>query len=451
MKRQKIYEGIMVLAIAGIYFFSFFQRVAVPGTIFNDLQSEFSISAAEVTRLSAVYLFIYAAMQPFVGMLADRFGGIKVLLLSGILLCIGSIAFPLSSGIMSLYCSRALVGVGASAMYLCMIKEADLSFGGKNFVPILGVLCLIGYSGGLAGTRPFRIVVEGVGWRHACMFIAMLSCLVLLITWAASCKVKRKNERRKDDGIWNRIFTVTKNPLNYPVFLTTALTFAIYFSLQATIGPKFIEDICGVSPLISSGYTFIMMLSTMAMLFFSGFISRVLGNKRRVFLLFSGLSTMIAILMFLVGIIFRMPLPFYLPAYILLALAAGTTPVLVSLTKEINSSDNVAIAIGLLNTSAYVMVAIFSQLIGVVLDRFSGSANIIGKNMVYPSEAYITLFVILLGFSVIAFIASIYSRETNGENIYMVHQRGEPELFCHSLGRKRLGRRNEDTGFQERG
>ena len=63
-KQGKIGVGI-VLAIAGLYFFSYFQRVAVPGSIFNDIQSEFLMTASEVTKLSAIYLFLYAAIQPF--------------------------------------------------------------------------------------------------------------------------------------------------------------------------------------------------------------------------------------------------------------------------------------------------------------------------------------------------------------------------------------------------
>ena len=82
MPGRKTFEAAMILAMAGLYFFSFFQRVAIPGAIFNDIQTEFSISAEEVTRLSAIYLFVYAVMQPFAGLLADRFGGVRVVVVS---------------------------------------------------------------------------------------------------------------------------------------------------------------------------------------------------------------------------------------------------------------------------------------------------------------------------------------------------------------------------------
>ena len=181
----------MVLAVTGLYFFSFFQRVAVPGTVFNELQEQFALSAAEVTRLSAVYLVVYAAMQPFAGYLADRFGGIRVAVASGALLCVGSGLFPLSQGEWGLYLSRALVGLGASTIYLCLVKETDHYFGGRNFAPFFGFLCMLGFSGGLFATRPFRMLVEGIGWRQACLAAAAVTAAMLAAAWALMRKVGR--------------------------------------------------------------------------------------------------------------------------------------------------------------------------------------------------------------------------------------------------------------------
>lgn len=417
MFSKKTYEAGMILSVTGLYFFSFFQRVAVPGPIFNDIQSEFLISASGVTALSAIYLFVYAAMQPFAGYLADRFGGIRVVLLSGVLLCLGSILFPLSGGVWGLYLSRALVGVGASTMYLCLVKETDHYFGGKNFAMIFGLLCLLGYAGGLAGTRPFRLLVENIGWRNSCMAVGIATCCVLLAAWALKCKVNRKDEIIKTNHIFNSMATVFKNRLNYPLLVTIPLCFSIYFSLQATIGQKFLEDFCGITAIESANYTFTMMLFTMSGMFLSGFISRMLGNKRKCFIIFNAVATMLAMLLLLCGIILKLPVYFFFIPFILSASAAGCTPVNATFMKEINPPGNVAISIGIFNTVVYIMVAVISKLTGQVLDFFKGSAIITAKSTIYPSSAYMTLFGIMLAISVLAFVSSLYCRETSGNNI----------------------------------
>jgi cyanate permease len=417
MPGRKTFEAAMILAMAGLYFFSFFQRVAIPGAIFNDIQTEFSISATEVTRLSAIYLFVYAVMQPFAGLLADRFGGVRVVVVSGILLCVGSLLFPLSQGEWGLYMSRALVGLGASAMYLCLVKESDLYFGGKNFAPILGFLCLLGYCGGLAGTRPFRMMVEGMGWKNSCLIVAVASCLVLMLTWMIMQRIGRKYTPQKEERLWSSTIDVLKNRLNYPIFITVSLSFSIYLSLQATIGPKFLEDFCGITPLQSSGYAFIMMFCTMASLMISSILSRLLNNNRKSFLVFNGFATLTATMLLLFGTIFHASPQCFLTAFILLALASGTSPVVVLMIKEMNPPEKVAVSIGILNAAAYVMVAIMSQVIGKVLDIFKDSATITEKSIIYPASAYITLFSILLLVALVGAAASFYSRETNGKSI----------------------------------
>ncbi len=417
MPGRKTFEAAMILAMTGLYFFSFFQRVAIPGAIFNDIQLEFAVSAVEVTRLSAIYLLVYAVMQPFAGLLADRFGGVRVVVVSGILLCTGSLLFPMAQSEWGLYLSRALVGLGASAMYLCLVKESDLYFGGKNYAPILGVLCLLGYCGGLVGTRPFRLLVESIGWRNSCLIVAFASCIVLLLAWLIMQRIGRKYVPQKEARLWSSTIDVLKNSLNYPIIITTALSFSIYLSIQATIGPKFLEDICGISPLQSSGYTFIMMLCTMGMLALSGILSKLLNNNRKGFLIFCGAATLTASLLLLLGTIFLASPRFFLVSFILLALAAGSSPVVVLMMKEMNPPEKVAVSIGIMNASSYIMVAVMSQVIGLVLNLFKNSIIVTDKARIYPQSAYITLFSILLLVSMVAVAASFYGRETNGKNL----------------------------------
>ena len=407
----------MVLAITGLYFFSFFQRVAIPGSLFNDLQSEFMMSAAEITKLSAIYLFVYAAMQPFAGHMADRLGGIKVTLVSGILLVIGSTLFPLAEGKWGLYGSRALVGLGASTMYLCMVKETDRYFSKRNFAPIFGILCVLGYTGGLLGTRPFRMLVEEFGWRHACMAIAVATAAALIVAWQLMRKTVREKEAHSDAPLWSSMAVIMRNKLNYPVVTTIPLCFSMYFSIQATIGPKFLQDFCGLSSLTASNYTFCMMLAIMATLLLSGFLSKQIGNRRKVFLVFNGVATLVAMTTIVLGILFKFPPTVFLLAFILSAVAAGCTPVNAAFMKELNPPEYVAVSVGIFNAATYVVVALMSQGVGLILDCFKSQTTMVNKIMVYPPSAYLTLFGTFVGFSAIAVLVSWFSRETHGRNI----------------------------------
>jgi MFS family permease len=158
----------------------------------------------------------------------------------------------------------------------------------------------------------------------------------------------------------------------------------------------------------------------MSGMFLSGFISRLIGNKRKCFIIFNAVATSLAMLLILSGISLKLSAAFFFIPYILSAAAAGCTPVNATFMKEINPPGNVAISIGIFNSVVYIMVAVISKLIGQVLDIFKSSAIITAKSTIYPPSAYITLFSIMLAISLIALVASLYCRETNGNNIYPV-------------------------------
>jgi hypothetical protein len=91
---------------------------------------------------------------------------------------------------------------------------------------------------------------------------------------------------------------------------------------------------------------------------------------------------------------------------------------MVSMIKETNDPNNVGASVGLLNTSAYLGVALVTFFIGKILDLFS--ATITADHIaVYPASAYLTLFTVLLLLTVFATIIGAYSRETYGKNLVM--------------------------------
>ena len=426
MNRTQRTEVTIVLAMAGLYFFSFIQRVGIPGAIFNDLQSELNIDAVVVARLGSIYLFVYAVMQPFVGLFADRWGGIRVALASGLLLVIGATLFPLSHDVAALYSSRVLVGLGASAMFLCLYKEADLAFSGRYFTVIVGILLLVGYCGGLAGTRPFRMLVDSGGWRTACLILAAGTAILLALTWWFGRKVERDFYPQVVGSPVRNMVAVLTNRLNYPLLISFSISVGVSLCLQMMIGQKFIEDFCGVTALEASGLTFVMMLFTMATLPVCGLVSDRFGNRRLPFLIFAAVATLTGVLLILVGIHCKMPPGYFLCAFIPPALCSGCAPVIQSMMKEQNPPDAVATSIGVANAATYVMIAIITQMAGQVMDLFNSQAVITTKARVYPPSAYVALFSILLALSLVALIASCFGHETSPSVIQANKLAGQP-------------------------
>jgi len=64
------------------YATSYFQRVAVPGTIFDRLLVD-GLTGVQIAGIGASFTYTYAFFQLVIGILADKYNGTRVILAGG--------------------------------------------------------------------------------------------------------------------------------------------------------------------------------------------------------------------------------------------------------------------------------------------------------------------------------------------------------------------------------
>ncbi len=406
-----------LLAMCAIYFFSYFLRAGIPGTIFDEIQSDMALSASAVAMLGAMFTYVYGGMQVVVGVSVDRTGGQRALLFGGVIMAVGALLFPLSHSIATLYATRILTAFGASFMYLCIVKEVDLLFDKRHFAAIVGVVTSVGYMGAIAGTLPFERTVSVFGWRGSLIGISVLLVVCLALTFAAlrGCNHFTPVSRRVSLA---PIMAVLRNPESRPLLICGLINYPIYFVLQAVLGKKFLEDVTGLSPSASATFVMLMIVASAVMSFIGGVALRWMGHRRKPaaiaesVLVFAGSGFM------LTGVLAHAPGWFFLVPYFLFALSIGCGAAYVALMKELNHPDSVGVSIAVYNGTAYIGAGMVGNLAGVVLDLFRGQAIVSSARTIYPPAAYATLFGILTVLSVVAVVAIARVRETRGESVY---------------------------------
>ncbi|HOJ40963.1 MAG TPA: MFS transporter, partial [bacterium] len=266
--------------MCSLYFFSYFHRIAVPGTIFNEIQETFVLSASGVASLGTICLYIYGFMQFFAGLLADALGALKVLLVGAGLLTAGSFAFAGAPETGTLFASRALVGFGASLIYVCLFKALHELFSSRDFPAMLGVALFLGYSGGLFGTLPLERMVSAIGWRAAFFWISAVASLFLVgATLTVRWKVGFQPEKSSSFSA-ERMWQVYTNRQSFPVIISAVINFSIYFLIQAMLGRKFLQDFSGFSSLAASSFTCGMIALSMTASLLAGFGTRALNRRK---------------------------------------------------------------------------------------------------------------------------------------------------------------------------
>ena len=401
---------LILLAANSIYFFSYFQRVAVPGTIFNELQSSFALSATAVTGLGSITLLVYGFLQIFAGILSDHFGGFKTFLIGSILLSVSSIIFSFSYTPTMLFITRAMVGFSASFIYISLIKILTTIYAPQDFPFYLGVSIVLGYSGGVVATYPLERAVYSLGWKNAFLIAGLLCAFFTMIVWPLMSTVKENYTQKKTFSLPS-LMNVLRNIHALPLLISGPVNFGIYFLFQSTLGKKFLEDSCNLSSPQASLFTFFMIITNTLFGFLSGYTSRLTG-KRKPVLIIATFVTLVASCMIFINLWLKGPSVIFLISYIFLAISAAVSPIYVTSMKELYPIEVTATSVGFLNTLCYLGVSLFTYLAGIILDRFRYSSLEISGIIIYPDRAYLMIFLGCIMFSLISFLVSFSIRET---------------------------------------
>ncbi len=399
-----------------LYATSYFQRTALPGTIHTQLTEELSLTATQIGNLAAAFVYPYAVFQLFSGALIDRFCGTRVVLTGGLIYLAGIFLFPVCSDIRLLYFARILTGIGASTMFLSVVRETDRLFGRKNYAVMFGIAYFCGYGGGLMGSLPFERLCGIFPWQNVLLAAAVLAGILFLIFAFGKTQVSLPPPVKTPFSLKPYCFAI-RNPLSWLVILCGNITFCTYFIIQTVFGKKFLEDFAGFSSTGAAAVIFALTLVCMTTMLTTSFLTRLTGNRRRPLVIAScGLCACSSILM-TAAIYCRFPGWVFAVIYCCFAAAAGIPPIFSMLMQELNSKDIIAQSCALSNMLGYLSVAIGSQLIGLLLDCFDKTAK--DGITVYSPAAYQTLFIVVSVLSVISFIMSLKMPETRGHYLHL--------------------------------
>lgn len=401
-------------AMGAVYFISYFLRAAVPGTIFDNLQAELKISAAAVVAMGSMFTWIYGGMQIVVGVLADRYGGSRTLVWGGAIMLVGAFAFPLAHSVWLAFAARAVTGLGASFMYLSLVKELDRLFGQRNFTLFLGILLAVGHSGGIIATLPFEQAAAAFGWRNVLLGVALMLTLSLCVVVFVLRRLGGVSQQRQPVQVAH-FAAIVSNRKSHPVLTCSFITFSVCFVMQTVLGKKFLQDFAGLSSSAAAACVFAMTITSTSCIVLGGSLPRFFGERRRPVVVGGAVLLALSIGSLLLAILVDAPSWVFPIGYILMVVAGGSQPVTASVMKELNRPGSVALSLAIVNGLSYIGSGTIGQMGGMILDRYRGVAHIAESGaVVYPRAAYIALFVFLSGLAALNLLAASLVPETRG-------------------------------------
>src|SRR6266480_6393895 len=418
----------MLLVPASLYVFSWVHRVA-PAVVAADLMRAFSITAAALGNLAAIYPYVFAAMALVAGSLADTLGPRRTIALGGATMGLGAALFGLAPTFGVAFAARLLVGLGASVMLIAWLSLAAAWFRPDEFATISGWTQTAGNVGALLAASPLALLVDAVGWRLT--FVAIGGVTLGLAAIAAGlirdrpeamglAPVNPAPAARRAPAlreVVRAVPEVIRNPRTWPPILTAGGMYTTVITFLGLWGVPYLTQVYGLARVDAATIVSMLAVGMGIGSPVAGWLSdRRLGRRRLPMLLFAALYAACWAPLVLPGEL-RVPVALLAPFFLLMGFASSGLVLVWSCVREVNNPALVGVAVGFCNLPIFLGFALLQWLTGVILDA-KWTGLMAGGARLYPPAAFQAVFSVCLALAAGAVLAAAFVTETRGRNVW---------------------------------
>lgn len=406
--------------VFGALFFlmEYFVRVS-PSVINNQLATAFHANALMVGIISAMFYYAYIIMQVPVGMLVDRYGPYKLMLISILVCGFGILLFAITHNYALAIIARFLSGFSAAFAFVGTLKLVSNWFPANNFALLAGLTQASGMIGAAIGDAPMATAVSKFGWRQTNIGIFALF-FILAILFALFVKDHPKNykstriKKCKSINVVSGLKTVLKNKQTWLNSIFIGMLYGPTAAFGGMWGVTYLslyyhETIHDAA--LHVGLIFIGMVFGNP---FFGWWSDKWG-KRLPVMRISCLSCFALLALTLYGHHWLISSSLlYLTLFIYGFCNAGITPSY-AVASEINSRSLMGISLGITNMASILIGSLSIPLIGYLIDRQLHHHHLLVDSL--KIHAFQVAFIMFSVYFLVAFLISFWIKETHCKSI----------------------------------
>ncbi len=241
----------LVWGLGALLFFSdYFVRVS-PSVMVPDLMRAFNADAVSIGALASYFYIAYVCMQMPVGVLFDKFGLKKLLVVMALIVGLMCFLFASSETLGLAYVARFFTGFAAAFAFVGALKLAFRWFPPNYFGMLAGATQALGMLGASVGDAPVAFLVHHFGWRMTLVFMGIfLIVLAILIALIVKDKpdysLPHIEENADKISIVDGLKIILRNPQTWINGMIIGCLFAPTAVLAEMWGPTFLEVVHGL-------------------------------------------------------------------------------------------------------------------------------------------------------------------------------------------------------------
>jgi MFS family permease len=387
--------------------FNYVQQV-VPNIIAVQLSHAFDATESTLGNIAASYFYAYAILQIPVGLIVDRYGTRRPLVIAILAAGLGTLAFSWAHSSGSAQIARLIMGASAAFSFIGCLKLVEEWFPTSKFSTLAGMTNTAGMVGAASGA-PVAVLVNVIGWRESVAWMGgaelILAVFVLLIVRDRTATTSHAAPEVQNSSVG--MFGVLRNPqvwINAVYATSISLVFVAFGGLWGT---SYIQKVYDLNAIAAAGTGSLLFLGGIAGSLFFGWYSDYLGRRKppMVFAGVGALATM-ACLLYLPGI----PLAGFKLGLFLVGFFSSANIVSYAVARDLYPKL-AGLSIGFLSTCYFAGSAASQPLVGMLLEHInpgSGNAGIVSLT----AGDYRYALSPLVGFMLVGLIASFLIKET---------------------------------------
>ena len=290
---------LIIIAASCIVAAVFGSRNTLPLAIDGINQSE-TLNYLQISFAFALGQLFMGAISPFGGMIADKYGSGKTLIIGILLILLGTLLIPYSTNAFTLSISLgviASIGLGiaglpvvlASVNKLIPQEKVGMAFGFINAGSSLGQLILAPIAG---------FIIVTFGWVYCIYFLSLILLLLLPISVVLRSRTKEKALNNIADRTLSETLNIAIKTPSYIYLVTGFFVCGFHVAFIATHMPGVIQ-VCGFSPTVSGwSLGLIGLFNIVGSIFAGWYISK---RSMRLFLAYTYFARCIIVLLFLIS------------------------------------------------------------------------------------------------------------------------------------------------------
>lgn len=383
--------AVWVIALA-VYVMAVFHRTSlgVAGLLATD---RFEISNSELAAFTVLQLLVYASMQVPVGVILDRYGPRALLLVGGVLMSLGQLAFAFVDGFGPALLARGVVGAGDAMIFASVLRLANWWFTARQVPMVVQLTGMVGQLGSVLASVPLTLLLREYGWTRTFAAAATIGLVILvgvLLVVRDSPYLERQVSEVDLPELVRSLPGVWRSP-------GTQVGFWAHFTAQFGVncfgllwGFPFLVEGQGLSEETASTVLLVMTVSVLVVgVVVAKLIERFpFYRSLLVLAVVVAIATVWAVVLLWPG---RSPLWLLLVMGVVTAIGGPASMVAFDVARTFTSPQAVGRVTGVVNVGGYLATLLVTALIGLILDLHAhdGSTRTLGDFKLAMSVQYL--------------------------------------------------------------